>query len=785
MLAMTTTTRVVAVRLAVAATLMGTGGVAGAAQTYWDRGGNTDDLFLGSNWTLNNSHPVQTDEAIIDDAHGGATYATPGVRYFGSTGGGQKFGQLTFDSPTLTTLYAYSTNITSTDPVTLWATPGSNTVLSVGANAGVAGSPQTITITDNPGVNGALYLALNFTPVAANDPAVINVTNADATLKIASFIRNDTTNGANVHGIEKTGDGTLVLAFNNQATNGFGGANQVVKVSGGTLSYSADNNLGSASNHVVLNGGRLQFNTTTATGTVATSRTFDVSGATPSAIDVTVNGNFLYQINGPVTGSGALVKTGTSELTFNNAAGSYSGTLTVNQGSFRLVNPGSVAGATVALNATNATLDLRNDGGGTYNVNVDASTKNAQVYVDHQGSAAGGLFKIGDVKLGAVTLNLNGNAANSNSLQVSDVTLAGNGTIQASAIPVTVGGAISEADGSRSLRKMGAATLTLTQASSFTGGVTVGGGTLEVGADAQLGAAGTNGLAPVTVATDYTPTTFSAAVLRVTGSYATNRPVIAGDGTIENAQDVTMGAVTGSGLLVKSGAGKLTVPSIVGGGLSVGEGTLELAAGGGTSKLASFGYGLGKLDVTNNQVVFGGTTASTVRGWLQSGGIVSATAQGDGTGTTGVGYLTVGSAELDVATWGGLDVSAGDVVTKLTYTGDINLDGKVNADDLTLMDKGLGRYSTGAIAPSGALWADGDVNYDGVVDSADFFLTDKAYARNGGVLSPEFLAERDSQFGDAYVSELTAAVPEPAVGGLVAAAGAVLSLGGRRRRRVR
>jgi fibronectin-binding autotransporter adhesin len=330
---------------------------------------------------------------------------------------------------------------------------------------------------------------------------------------------------------------------------------------------------------------------------------------------------------------------------------------------------------------------------------------------------------------------------------------------------------------------MGASTLTLTQASTFTGGATVGGGALEVSADAQLGAAGASGLAPVTVARDYGPagSTSYPAVLRVTGSYATNRPVIAGDGTIENAQDVTMGAVTGSGLLVKDGAGKLTVPSIVGGGLSVGDGTLELAAGGGTSKLSSFGYALGKLDVTNNKIVFSGPAASSVRGWLQAGGVVSATAQADGTGTTGVGYLTVGTTELDVTTWGGLPVSAGDVVTKLTYTGDINLDGKVNADDFALMDRGLAK----GLAAGSAAWVDGDVNYDGIVDAGDFLLADKAYARNGGVLSPEFLAERDARFGDAYVSQLVAAVPEPAVGGLVAAAGAAMSLGGRRRRRTK
>ncbi|HZZ41372.1 MAG TPA: autotransporter-associated beta strand repeat-containing protein [Tepidisphaeraceae bacterium] len=750
--------------LAAAVSVSGLGAQAGAVQTFWSRGAGTDDLLTSLNW-LGGSHPAQTAEAVIDDLHGGATYATPGIRYFGGTGGGQRFGQLTLDSPTLTNLYAYSTNITTINPVTLWATAGSNIVLSIGPNVG-ATAAQTITIADNVGVNGSLYLALNFTPVAANDPAIINVTNPDATLIIGSSIRNNT--GGGTDGIEKTGSGTLVL--NNPAANTFGGANQIVRVTGGILSYSADNNLGNSADKVVLNGGTLQFITTTATGTVTTTRAFSI--AAPSQIDLNVNGSFLYQINGALSGSESLTKTGTTELAMNNAAGSYTGTLTVNQGSVRLLNPGSVAGATIALNATNSTLDLRNDSGGNYNVNVDASTKNAQIYVDHQtASGTGGLFQLGNVKLGAVTLNLNGSTTTTgNSMQVGNVTLTGNGIIQTSAIPVTIGGVIAETGGSQSLKKMGAATLTLTQPNTFTGGVNVGGGTLSISDDTQLGAAGASGLAPVTVATDYTPTAPNPATLQITGSYTTARPVIAGDATIDNAQNVTLGSVTGSGSLVKTGAGNLTIPSIVGGGLSVNNGVVTLAPNGGTSLLSSFGFATGQLDATNNQMIFSGPSATSVRGWLSStGGIISSTAQADSTGTTAIGYLPVTSP----GTWGGLNVSTGDIVTKLTYTGDINLDGVVNADDFALMDRGFAQN-----LPAGsATWQNGDLNYDGVVDSSDYMLADKSFALHGGTLSPALLSERETMFGSTYVSNLIASVPEPGTTSIVLlAAGSMMSL---------
>ncbi|HZZ44186.1 MAG TPA: DNRLRE domain-containing protein [Tepidisphaeraceae bacterium] len=84
--------------------------------------------------------------------------------------------------------------------------------------------------------------------------------------------------------------------------------------------------------------------------------------------------------------------------------------------------------------------------------------------------------------------------------------------------------------------------------------------------------------------------------------------------------------------------------------------------------------------------------------------------------------------------------------------GDANLDGVITADDYALLDRGFDKHLTG--------WANGDFNGDGVINSADYLLIDTAFAQQAP-LSPEFLAEREAEFGSAYIASLTASLPEP------------------------
>ena len=103
--------------------------------------------------------------------------------------------------------------------------------------------------------------------------------------------------------------------------------------------------------------------------------------------------------------------------------------------------------------------------------------------------------------------------------------------------------------------------------------------------------------------------------------------------------------------------------------------------------------------------------------------------------------------------------------------GDANVDGTVNADDFALIDKGFAAHLAG--------WSNGDFNGDGVVDQNDYLIIDAAFLQHGGADPAALLAERESQFGTAYVQELLASVPEPA--SLAACGFALLPLLSRRR----
>jgi hypothetical protein len=109
-------------------------------------------------------------------------------------------------------------------------------------------------------------------------------------------------------------------------------------------------------------------------------------------------------------------------------------------------------------------------------------------------------------------------------------------------------------------------------------------------------------------------------------------------------------------------------------------------------------------------------------------------------------------------------VAPGSLLIRVATIGDANLDGAIDGDDYALMDRSFGK----SVADGG--WVDGDFNYDGAVTAADYLLIDRSLALLSGGLSPSLVADLDARFGDAYVSELLASVPEPSVTGLLFAA---------------
>ena len=76
---------------------------------------------------------------------------------------------------------------------------------------------------------------------------------------------------------------------------------------------------------------------------------------------------------------------------------------------------------------------------------------------------------------------------------------------------------------------------------------------------------------------------------------------------------------------------------------------------------------------------------------------------------------------------------------KYTYTGDTNLDGKIDADDYARLDAAYA--GAGGI---GGPYRNGDIDYSGGVNSDDYFQIDRAYSTQSTPLAPTAQAPADA-----------------------------------------
>ncbi len=194
------------------------------------------------------------------------------------------------------------------------------------------------------------------------------------------------------------------------------------------------------------------------------------------------------------------------------------------------------------------------------------------------------------------------------------------------------------------------------------------------------------------------------------------------------------------------------------------------------------------LDLNNNDLLVHTGTLAGVNSLVQSGynngnwngstGIISTTAANDSSHLTALGVIVndngsgvplYGTSGTIASKFEGATTVDGDILVKLTYYGDTNLDGKVDGTDYTRIDNGYLTHLSG--------WANGDFNYDGVVNGSDYTLIDNAFNTQGAQISSE-IASATAEI--APISGV-AAVPEPATLGLIGF-GAIGLLGRRRLR---
>ena len=126
-----------------------------------------------------------------------------------------------------------------------------------------------------------------------------------------------------------------------------------------------------------------------------------------------------------------------------------------------------------------------------------------------------------------------------------------------------------------------------------------------------------------------------------------------------------------------------------------------------------------------------------------SPGLTSSAAQADVSGLTTLGVILNdrGDGSPVMTSFNGRAVDVNSILVKYTYTGDLNLDGRVTIADYLQMDRGQAQGLAG--------YAAGDLDYSGVINGADYFLIDQSFLGQGAPMA-----------GEAFAAS---AVPEPSL----------------------
>jgi hypothetical protein len=224
-------------------------------------------------------------------------------------------------------------------------------------------------------------------------------------------------------------------------------------------------------------------------------------------------------------------------------------------------------------------------------------------------------------------------------------------------------------------------------------------------------------------------------------------PAASGDApkiTVSGTGDLTIASFSHNvsiGSLIETGSAAVVMnPSTLTNILIVPAGaTFSIAPG------ARFDLGSNFLDFQNTNASQGASTLASVTGllttgysagnWTGNGGINSSVAAADSAHLKAIGviinnnlYGTLGT----LGTFDGVNPGQYDVLARLTYYGDANLNGKVDGSDYTNVDSGFLNQSIHG-------WQNGNFNYDTSIDGSDYTLIDNAFNKQGLQLVPTSL----------------------------------------------
>lgn len=484
--------------------------------------------------------------------------------------------------------------------------------------------------------------------------------------------------------------------------------------------------------------GQFNVGTTASTTLYGSNGTFNVSG--DSVITTASGGNIFVGFNGNTTAATGITSTGVFNMT--------GGTLTMSNTQFEV---GSGIGATGTVNLSGGTIQGATGVSVLWNIGRSSGSGTVNL-------SGTGILNANSLAIGASgttgTLNISGGTLITSSL----TTGTGTGTVNYSGGSVSIG--------SMTLQSKFITSTDLTLNSSITYGsntIEVDAGTFTLTGPITTGSIKTltkTGVGTLSITGALTPflgtvMTNSIGTLNLSDAGSPNLVLNANSATATNLNqslDLYTLAVanTRTATLTAAGNHVLTINAL--NSSPVG---LNLNA-------------TGTLDLKNNSLIYTGTAAHSVASVVTAIATAYAGGAWTGTGLTS----TTARDRSDHATGLGYLINGSSITVKYTWAGDLNLDGKMDGDDYALIDRQVAIFGLGAAGN----WSQGDVDYNGTVGTDDYMIMDTAFAHaSGGTLSPEFLAEREAEFGSAYVSQLIAAVPEPTSLGLVAIAAATLA----------
>ncbi len=555
--------------------------------------------------TLDGTTPTLTDQSASAESISGGTIAFSSAGIIDVSGAGglsvtskiTGSGLITKQSSGTLALGANNSGFSGGFTVSSGTLSVSTNNNSLGTGTTTINSGTTLEIAD--GRN--LANAVDVTGTGVGGVGAVNVTGAaTATLSGAVTLGGDTTfdvvSGGTLKltgGVTGTGD-NLTLAGAGNVTLGSAIDTDTLTLTGtGTVTDSASNQLATTTNLAINSG---TFNMSGKTEQVASLSSASGTTLTLGAGTLTDTGSGSTTFAGALTGTGTLVNSGTGQLAITGTNGSFTGKVTLSDGSI-------LASATNATGT--ATVSVSNLG--NFEVQGGVSLASKFTLSTNGGPSANGAIEniSGNNSLtGAITVS------SSSRLQSDSGTLSVSGAVGIGANTLNVGGSGNTSitgaitgTAASAITKDGGGTLTIGVANpAFAGAVTVSGGTLQTSI--------ANAFKNTTVITVNTGAIMDLnSTSQVIGTLSDAGTLAFGSGgalTLSTGTSLLSGVLNGSGTLTIGSGATLTL------GANFSDSGLNIVLAGGTLKLNGSTSTFGSLSVTASSIIDFASPATSV-----------------------------------------------------------------------------------------------------------------------------------------------------------------------------